>query len=157
VKHTSYKSTADLRIEMRAVIPDQLWIGNAGDARNMAQLAERGITAIIDLAAGEAPLVPPRDWVYCRFPLVDGEGNSPELLRLAVDTVAACIAAQMRTLVACSAGMSRSLAVTAAAIAKVRNDSPDRCLAQVAGDGPADIAPRLWLEIRSACFENAQH
>lgn len=140
---------------MRTIIPEFLWLGNAGDARSLAQIAEQGVTAIIDLAAGEPPLAPPRDWVYCRIPLADGEGNSPELLRLVVETLAALIAAQVKTLVACSAGMSRSLAVTAAALAKVRGESPDRCLAYVARDGPADVAPSLWLEIRSACFNNA--
>jgi hypothetical protein len=140
---------------MRVVVQDCLWFGNARDARDIAHLAEQGITTVVDLAAAEAPIAVPRDWVYCRFPLGDGEGNAPELLRLAVDTVAACVTAQFKTIVACSAGMSRSLAVTAVALAKIRNESPDRCLAEVAGVGPADVSPRLWLEIRSACFENA--
>ena len=137
---------------MRLVLSERLWVGNSGDAGNVTELAELGITAIVALAGGERPLSPPRDWIYCRIPLHDGEGNSPLSLRLAVEVVASLLDARIKTLVACSAGMSRSVAIAAAAIAKSRDESPDFHLSCVAGAGPADVSPRLWQDILFACF-----
>ena len=134
---------------MRVLIPDYLWVGNAGDVRKLAELGDLGVEVVVDLAAEEKPAAMPRDWIYCRFAVLDGEGNSPFLLRLAVDTVAALIGAPVKTLVACSAGMSRSVAIAAAAVAKSRDESPDFHLACVASASPADVSPKLWQDILS--------
>jgi hypothetical protein len=45
-----------------------------------------------------------RELVYCRFPLVDGAGNPPWLLRAAVETVAGFVRAGVPTLVFCGPG-----------------------------------------------------
>ena len=66
---------------MREVI-DQLWIGNAIDARDVTGVLGLGVAAIVDLAIEEPPIQYPRDVVYCRFPLIDGSGNQPAVLRV---------------------------------------------------------------------------
>lgn len=101
---------------MRIVIADKLWIGNARDARDLKLIHDAGIEAVVDLAANEAPAVLSRDITYCRIPLVDGDGNSAELLRLAVNTTAQLAQDGVPTLVACSHGMSRSPTIVAFAV-----------------------------------------
>lgn len=102
---------------MREVIPQRLWIGNAIDARDVTRVLDHGISAIVDLAIEEPPIQFPRDVVYCRFPLADGAGNQPAILRAAIETTANFIASGTPTLVGCGAGMSRSPAIVAAATA----------------------------------------
>src|SRR5262249_26770590 len=80
---------------------------------------------LIDLALEEPPVPLTRELVYCRFPLLDGAGNSPWLLRAALDTTAALLASRVPTLVFCGAGMSRSPAVAAAALAIVEGHSAE--------------------------------
>ena len=95
---------------MREVHP-KLWIGNALEARDLARVLELEIEALVDLAIEEPPASLVRELTYCRIPLLDGAGNPPEKLRLAVETVTSLLRAQTPTLVACGAGMSRSQAL----------------------------------------------
>lgn len=117
---------------MRAVIPEVLWIGNARDAREVAEVIRAGFKAVVDLAMEEPAAVYHRDMVYCRLPLVDGEGNEPWLLRLAVHTVAQLVRGQSPTLVVCSRGLSRSPAVVAAAMASLNGQSMEEELQKLA-------------------------
>jgi protein-tyrosine phosphatase len=135
---------------MREVIPGSLWIGNAGDARNVRRVLDLEIAAVIDLAIEEPPVNFPRDIVYCRLPLLDGLGNSSALLRSAIDVVANLAIARIATLVACSGGMSRSPAIAAGALARIEGAAPEDCLARLAHSGPIDISPGLWRDVRSA-------
>jgi len=73
---------------MRRVPGSSLWLGHVGDARDLGVLIESGIEAVVDLAHEEPPLSVSRELAYCRFPLVDGPGNPPWLLRAAIETVA---------------------------------------------------------------------
>src|SRR3712207_1119965 len=104
---------------MRPIEGFRLWLGHAGDGRNLRLMFASGVEAVCDLALNEPGLVLPWELVYCRFPLVDGAVNPPWLLDLAVKSVAELIRAQRTTLILCSAGLSRSPAVAAAAIAHV--------------------------------------
>ena len=61
---------------MREVPSASLWIGNALDARDTSRLLAAGFEAVIDLAIEEPPCALPREMVYGRFPLVDGEGTA---------------------------------------------------------------------------------
>ena len=141
---------------MRLIILDRLWIGNALDARDVRTVFALGVQAVVDLAANESPVQYPRDVAYCRFPLNDGPGNNPAILRLAVSSTAEFIKANIPVLVACSAGMSRSLAVTAAALSIINRQPPDDALRQIASDGPHDLAPGLWSDLqRMVLFPNA--
>ena len=64
-------------VSMRELVPQRLWIGNAGDARDPARVLDAGVAALVNLAAEELPPDFPRDILYCHFPLLDGPGNSP--------------------------------------------------------------------------------
>lgn len=132
---------------MREIVPQLLWVGNRADARDTSGLLERGVAAVVDLAVEELPVQLNREMVYCRFPLVDGSGNPPEILCAAIRAASCLIRKQVPTLVCCGAGMSRSPAIVAAALAVVRGDTPERRLQQVVADCPNDMSPSLWTDI----------
>lgn len=148
-KHGIRVSTALLSkaMLMREVIAGILWIGNARDARDIRGILDKEITAVVDLAAEEPPIVYPREIVYCRFPLLDGAGNDRSILQAAVDVTVKFIGGQLPTIVACSAGMSRSPAIVAAAIARTDGILFDDALRRIAATGPCDIAPSLLHDI----------
>lgn len=131
---------------MREVRP-QLWIGNALEARDLTRVLELGIEALVDLAIEEPPANLVRELTYCRIPLLDGAGNPPEKLRLAVEIVASLFRAKTPTLIACGAGMSRSPAIAAVAIATVEKANPDVVLQRIVAGFPHDVSPALWREI----------
>ena len=135
---------------MRSISPYSLWIGNVGDVQRVANLIELGIMAVVDLAANEPVAVLPREFVYCRFPLLDGAGNERWMLRAAIETISELLRDNVPTLVACSAGMSRSPAVAAAAIARFDSRDPNECLMECVEGGPADVSPLLWRDVVEA-------
>jgi len=125
-----------------------LWVNHAGDGRAYQEAADRGIRAIVQVAITELPLHPPREFVYCRIPLMDGCGNDPGILQLAIGSVATLLCQGIPTLVCCAAGMSRSPAIAAAAIARVEGLDLDECLKMVAKFRVADVSPGLWEDVR---------
>ena len=133
---------------MREAIPEILWMGNCRDGQDIATILDREIGAVVHLAMEEAPYQFPREIVYCRFPLLDGFGNSSVILKLTIQTVASLIEAKIRTLVTCSGGMSRTPSIVAAALAYIHNESPDDLLKKIGISGPHDVAPALWNDIR---------
>ena len=132
---------------LHAITPT-LQIGNAFEARDIKTVLSLGINAIVDLAIDEPPIVPTRDVTYCRIPLIDGEGNSPATLRLAVNITYQLLADQTPTLVACSAGMSRSPVIAAAALAENNKTTLAIEIAKIASIVPHDISPALLADIR---------
>ena len=134
---------------MRRIAEESLWLGHAGDVRDLTTLHASGVLAVIDLAAEEPPASLSRDLIYCRFPLVDGIGNPPWLLRLAIETAASLSRSNTAALISCGAGMSRSPCIAAAALSLVRGYSANESLARVLDAGPADVSPGLWLEIQA--------
>jgi hypothetical protein len=141
---------------MRRVPGYSLWLGHAGDVRDVRGLLAAGIVAVIDLAIQEAPAPVARETVYGRFPLVDGAGNPPWLLRAAIEMVTHLIRDDVPTLVGCGAGLSRSPCIAGAAIARVRGCPADEGLAIALGAAPADVSPALWAEVREAVSESGQ-
>jgi protein-tyrosine phosphatase len=135
---------------MRQLKPHPLWIGHAGDGRDVRAILDAGIDAIVDLALGEPPVQVTRELVYCRFPLVDGPGNSPWLLKSAIDTVVRLLKARVPTLVMCSAGLSRSPSIAAAALARHLERDPAECLRFVTHQAPSDVSPELWKSVVEA-------
>jgi len=133
---------------MRQIMPHPLWLSHHVGPNDYRSMFELGISALVQLAAEEAALQPPRELIYCRFPLIDGPENEPKHLYLAITTVANLIEKNVPTLVCCGAGMSRSPAIVAAALSMIFQESPDDCLKQVAEHHPADVAPGLWLQIK---------
>jgi hypothetical protein len=138
---------------MRIIVPDLLWIGTAVDACNIKAVLDLGITAVVDLAIEEKPVIYPREIVCCRIPMVDGGGNPSHILRLALDTVATLLRYSVPTLVACGGGMSRSPAIVAAALALVRGTLPEAMLEEIAKHGAHDVVPGLWAEIEAIAVE----
>jgi hypothetical protein len=132
---------------VRQIHPHSLWIGHAGDARDLRGVLDAGIQAIVQLAAEEPPLTVTRDLVYCRFPLLDGVGNPPWLLRAAVTTVVHLLQSNVPTLLACGGGLSRSPAIAAAALAACFERSSTDCLADLGRMGVSDVSPGLWQEL----------
>jgi protein-tyrosine phosphatase len=134
---------------MRQIPTHALWLGHAGDGRNSRLLLDSGIQAVVQLALEEEPLRLPREVILCRFPLLDGDGNDPRLLELAVTTVANFLEKKIPTLVCCGGGMSRSPAVAAAALAVVHQENPDDCLKRIAEHHPSDVMPGLWNDVKT--------
>ncbi len=116
-------------------------------ARDFRQLLGAGIEAVVQLALEEPALQPPRELLFCRFPLLDGPGNDARTLSLAVTTVAGLLERRVPTLVCCGAGVSRSPALAAAALALARRQTPEECLRRVAEHHPCDVTPGLWNEV----------
>ena len=134
---------------MRQVSDYPLWIGYAGDGSDFRSVLDSGIRAIVQVAYEEPPLHPPRELLYCRFPLIDGPDNDKTNLALAITAVANLLEKGVPVLVCCGAGMSRSPAIAAAALSMVYQESPEDCLKQIAGDEPMDVAPSLWLGVKA--------
>ena len=133
---------------MRAIADHALWLGHAGDVRDVRILYDTGIQAIIDLAGNEPPPQLPRSFTYCRFPLFD-DGNNPKwLLQVVIHTLADLISLKIPTLVFCSAGLSRTPAIAAAALATVTQLPIEQCLKTGTDNSPADVSPALWLSIK---------
>lgn len=133
---------------MREIVPDALWIGNAFDARNIKLVMDAGFQIVIDLAIEEPPIQFPRDVASCRFPLLDGEGNSPALIMAAIDLIVSCVNTRTKTLVACSGGMSRCLLVASAVVAQAWRIDLDDAIRRVIRAGPCEISPNLYATFR---------
>jgi hypothetical protein len=134
---------------MTQIHPHSLWIGHAGEGRDTSRLVDTGIEALVNLAAEERFDLPPREFLSLRFPLIDGTGNRPAWLELAITTVAGLLELRIPTLVACGAGMSRAPTIAAAALALAFHESPESCLQDVASQHPADVSPGLWEEVKA--------
>ncbi len=136
---------------MHEAISNYLWLGNADDARDVDGVLDGQIVAVVDLAMEEPPIHFPSDIVYCRIPLVDGTGNRPEIIRVAIDLTASLIDSKVPTLVACGAGMSRSPVIVAAALAEVDGRPLEEALKSITVGEPHDVSTSLWSEIKAVC------
>ncbi len=132
---------------MTPISPYPIWVGHGGEAHDFARIMDNGIEAVVDLAAEEPSRASPRDLVVCRFPLTDGTGNRPEVMSVAIRTLAGLFAAGLPTLVCCGAGLSRAPAFVAAAISVVEGEPPEDCLERVTRHHPSDVSPGLWGEV----------
>ena len=132
---------------MRQIPPYSLWLGHAGDARDIRAVLDAGILAVVDLALEEPPAHFTRELAYFRIPLIDGAGNSPWLLRAAIDTVTLLLQSNTPALVFCAAGMSRSPAIAAAAISVVTGKGMAESLEFVTKSHVCDVSPALWREV----------
>jgi hypothetical protein len=126
-----------------------VWLGHAGEGQEFTKIFDMGIKVLVQLAAEEPPLQPPRELVYCRFPLLDGAGNRAELLFLAVSTVATLLKMRVRTLIVCGPAISRCPAVAAAALAMVHHEPPEKYLQDLLANHHGDVSPGFWNEITS--------
>jgi hypothetical protein len=135
---------------MTRIEPHLLWVGHAGDGLASGELDAIGIRAVVQLAIEERPITGPRERIVYRFPLLDGDGNDVDLLRLTIRCVAFMIQTKIPTLVCCGAGMSRSPAIAAAALALQEELDPDDSLRRVGTACRTDVSPGLWRDIKAA-------
>jgi predicted protein tyrosine phosphatase len=140
-------------IVMRDIHKGILYVADAPSIREVKILYDHEIQAVIDVAANELAAQLPREFIYCRFPLIDGDGNRPQLLKIAVTTIVTLLQSNTRTVVACSAGMSRSPAIAAAAVSRLTGEPPDTCLQSITQNGPHDVSPLFWLRVKAAMEE----
>lgn len=141
---------------MRQVHPHPLWIGNRGDLRQPRAITAAGISFLIDLAIDEPIPSLSRELAFARFPLEDGVGNEPWLLRMAIDACALALRQQQTVMVMCSAGMSRSPAIAAAALSLHTGQPAPSCLALVTAGG-GDVSPGLWGKILHVLSNSPDH
>jgi hypothetical protein len=134
---------------MRQVPGYPLWLGHVGDVRDLRTILSTGILALVDLALNEPTTTVTRELVYCRFPLLEGSGNPPWLLRTAIDTLAGLLRSGTPTVLFCGAGMSRTPIIAAAAVAQVRHCSLAEAVDVVMQSGPADLSPGLLAEVQA--------
>ena len=132
---------------MHVVIAEKLWIGNARDGRDVELLFANRIQTVVDLAIEESAAQLPRELNYFRVPLLDGGGNDPASLRIAIIVVAAHLFGGVRQLVCCGAGLSRSPAVTSFAMAQWNDKLPNECLQELRSCKPVDVSPALWNDL----------
>jgi protein-tyrosine phosphatase len=133
---------------MDQILPYSLWLGHAGDGRDYSRLCELDIKVLVQLAAEEPPLLPPRAITYLRFPLVDGAGNQGELLTIAISTITTLISLRIPTLICCGVGLSRSPAIAAGAISWTSGEAPEQSLIRIIQHRHADVSPGLWDAVR---------
>ena len=134
---------------MFRVEPYALWLGHAGDCRDVASLFEAGIRASVQLAIEEPPVALPRDFIVVRIPLYDGSDNSADNLQLAVNTVQQLLTSKTPTLVSCGAGMSRSPAIAAFALARIENRTPAQSLEMIQSRHGTDVSATLWHDLQT--------
>ena len=134
---------------MRQIAGRALWVGHLGDTRHPRALLDAGIGAVVELADSEPLATLPRELIRCRFPLSDGGGNPPWLVRLALESVAALVRAGVPTLVCCGGGMSRSVCVAAGGLALAEGQPLREALAMVTREGPADVSPGLLAGVQA--------
>lgn len=138
---------------MDQITPHSLWIGSAGDLQDVRPLYEAGIQAIVQVAYEELLPPLPRGFVVCRFPILDGEGNDPHILHLALQTLTGMLETKFATLVCCQAGTSRSPALAAAALACSTGEPLSVWLTRIATCWAVGIHPGLRREIESFCLK----
>jgi len=135
---------------MRHVPGANLWIDSVTSWGQGIAIQEAKIKAFVTLAQEDRPFQPGREAIVHRFPLVDGAGNPPELIRSAIETVAELVREEVPTLIRCSSSMSRSAAVAAAALAQAKNLDASQTVARLCAACNVDVSLPLWLEIHSA-------
>jgi hypothetical protein len=121
--------------------------------RDLRLLSDFHVDAVVDLAANELPAQLSRDMIYCRFPIIDGEGSSGAIIEAAIRCVVTLISNELRTMVACNAGMSRSPAISAVALAIITGQSAEDLLTRIVAGAPHDVSPSLWLRVKAAYDE----
>jgi hypothetical protein len=140
---------------MRQVPSYPLWLGHAGDGRDVRQILDAGIKAVVQLAIDEPAPQLTRDLLFFRFPLVDGSDNHYHVVLLALGSVAHLLKMRLPTLLCCGHGMSRTPAVAAGAIAILEGIDPDDSLKRITTGYPADVTPGLWMDVKQQCRQLA--
>jgi hypothetical protein len=126
-------------------ITDQMAIGNHAEARDAGLLRQHGFRSVLSLDGSLAPSDAERLGVEAvvAFDLIDGDGNAPGALGLAVSALEGLLRAHAPVLVHCHAGRSRSVVVVAGLLARSLRIGPAAALARVAEKRVVCITPEL--------------
>ena len=73
-------------------------MGNVGDRRDPERLLEASMAAVVNLAAEEPSPNMPRSMIYIRFPIIDGEQDTPGILDVAIRTLVSLLQQRIPTL-----------------------------------------------------------
>ena len=133
---------------MRQIANRKLWVGHAGDLRDLRAIMDMGLEAVVELADSEPFATLPRELVRCRFPISDCGENPAWLVRLAAEIVATFLRDQVPTLVCCAAGMSRSICVAAAGIALAEKLPLMEAVNLVTETGPVDVSAAFLAQVQ---------
>ncbi|HBN75230.1 MAG TPA: protein phosphatase [Planctomycetaceae bacterium] len=133
---------------MKSIPDSNLWIGNAGDVRNLQEIRKLDIRAVFLLAYEEPIFNYPRDLTVIRLPLLDGGENDFFNLEIAVRSLTSLIRNDIQTLVTCSMGMSRSPVIVSAALATHHSQPFDEVLTSVCRCMPSDVSPAFYQYVR---------
>ncbi|MEZ6116845.1 MAG: hypothetical protein R3C28_09770 [Pirellulaceae bacterium] len=108
-----------------------------------------GITAVVDVAFEEPPAQLPRQLLYLRFPLNDGGGNDPAVLRFAVQSLVDLLHSETRTMVACSAWHYRAFADNCGLCGAAchLDITPELALERIAAIKSLEIKGQLWSDV----------
>ena len=93
---------------MISFVNDCLAIGNESDAANESLLSDRGITAVLNVAAEVIPPHYQSDIISAKVRLIDGPGNYPSLYTVAIQILNVLSTEGEMVLVHCATGISRS-------------------------------------------------
>jgi hypothetical protein len=140
---------------MNQILPYLLRVGHMGDGQDVKALFDQGIRAVVQLAWEEAPLLLPREFIVCRFPLADAIGNQPEVLRMAVEVVTLLLRERVSTLLCCHMGLSRAPALAAAGLARFSGRPLHTCLEEVARYHHCDVHPGLYEQLEGILAASA--
>ncbi len=146
-EQTGLPLTFDAVDAMQQLAGHPLWLGHYGDTCDIKALTATGISALVDLAVNEAPPRLPREFVYCRIPLLDGAGNPRWKIEAAVTAVAQLLQANVPTLLYCAAGMSRTPCIAAAAVTFVCGLPLELALTLATSGRASDVSPSLWKDV----------
>ncbi|HWE39555.1 MAG TPA: protein tyrosine phosphatase [Isosphaeraceae bacterium] len=135
---------------MDRIPPFPLWVGHAGDGRDVVALFDRGIEAVVQVAVEEEPLRPSRELICLRFPLSDGTGNRAEVVRLALVATSSLLALGVPTLVCCGSGLSRAPALAAGSLAILDGETPESRLIELSRYRRCDVSPGFWGDVVGA-------
>jgi hypothetical protein len=126
-------------------ITDQVAIGNHVEARDAGLLRQRGIRSVLSLDGSLDPSDAECLGVeaVAAFDLIDGAGNDPGVLGLAVLALEDLLRAHAPVLVHCHAGRSRSVVVVAGFLARSLRIGPAEAVARVAEKRVVCITPEF--------------
>ena len=126
-------------------ITDRVAIGDHAEARDAGLLSRQGIRSVLSLDGSLTPNDAEGLGVAAvvAFDLIDGDGNAPGALGLAVSALEGLLRAHAPVLVHCHAGRSRSVVVVAGFLARTLRLRAEEALARVAARRVVCITPEF--------------
>lgn len=135
---------------MIEIVPSLVWLANGPEVRDLELIGEMHIEAIVDLAYEELPVCSLRSKLVIRVPLIDGEGNNLQHIRLAITYTAELIRSKTPFVIACSAGISRSPTILAAALSTLGDGSIEEKLALISTKKQIGTSTVFLAEVQEA-------